>query len=277
MGDRCNPMALIAALTAGSPHYGVVSQAVRSVGTLVECTRVADLVTRAEAGGVSAVVLTGAHDSEGRGVLESTIALRRAHPLLWIFLVAWPGGSERRVLLDVASVALRVVWLAASLVALQGTLSRAIAAPPRSIAPLEIELLFATYAPRRVRRALARCAQSTHRSLLPRDLSGWLRIPGRTLRGSLAQAGWPPPRELISWCRLLHAAFLIDVLETPAKQAAAYLGYSSASALHVALRRHFGEGTRVLMERGGYPYLLVRFDGRLQDLGARRLWTPGDD
>lgn len=270
-------MAFIAALTATSPHYGVVAQAIRSVGTLVECTRVVDLVSRAEVGDLSAVVLAGAYDSEGRGVLDSTIALRRAHPLLWIFLVARPGGGEQRVLLDVASVALRVVWLAASLVGLQSTLSRAITAAPTAVAPLEIELLFATYASRRLRRVLAHCAESSHRALLPRDLSAELRIPGRTLRGGLARSGWPPPRELISWCRLLHGAFLLDVLETPAKQAAAYLGYSSASALHVAMRRHFGEGTRALMERGGYSYLLEQFDGRLRALGARRLWTPGDE
>ncbi len=270
-------MALIAALTAASPHCAIVLQAARSVGTVVECTRVADLVARAEAGGLSAVVLTGGSDAEGIGVLEGTIALRRAHPLLWIFLVARPGSGESRALLDVASVALRVVWLAASLHALQNTLSRALAAPAWSIAPLEIELLFATYAPRRVRRTLAQCAQGTRHLLLPRDLSTQLKVPGRTLRAGLARANWPPPRALISWCRLLHAAFLLDVLEAPAKQAAAYLGYSSAPALHVAMKRHFGEGTRALMERGGYSYLLERFDASLQARGARRLWAPGEE
>ncbi|MEO7986238.1 MAG: helix-turn-helix domain-containing protein [Gemmatimonadales bacterium] len=262
-------MAIIAALASASPHYGVVSQSIRSVGTLAEFSRAGELLRYLKSANVSAVVLTAAHDAQGGRVLETTIALRDAHPLLWIFLVARPGAGGMRPLLDLASVALRVVCLTASLITLQRTLSRAVTTATWNIAPLEIELLFATYASRRVRRVLAHAAQGTRRTLLPRDMSAELGIPARTLRGILARAGWPPPRELISWCRLLHAAFLLDVLETPAKQAAASLGYPSASALHVAIRRHFVESTQAVIERGGYSHLLERFATRLRALGAR--------
>lgn len=269
-------MAFIAALVSRSPLDNFVSQAIRTAGTLVECITVRELVGRVDAGHVSAVLLTGAYDSEGTRVLEHAVALRQRHPLLWIFLVARPFGAGRQALVDVASVALRVVWLATSLAVVQSTLSRAIAMPHLSIALLEVELLFATYAPRRVRRILEICAANTRRPLSPRDLSIELKTPGRTLRGRLARAGWPAPHELIAWCRLLHATFLLDVLELPAKQAADYLGYPSSSALHAAIRRHFGMSTRALIEGGGYPYLLEQFDSRLQTLGARRLWSPGE-
>ncbi len=241
---------------------------------MVLCTRVSDLVTQVDEGDFSVAVLTSTRDVEGTGVLESIAALRERHPLLWIVLYHGPPGADEQVLLDLASVLLRVVWVGGALSALQAVLARAVAAPPERRAPAEIQLLFATYAPRQVREILAVCLSNTHRWFLPRDAELELSTAGRTLRGRLTRAGWPGLRELISWCRLLHAMFLLDILQRPSKQVADRLGYASAAALNASIKRGLGMTAREVLERGGYPYLLDRFDRLLRAGGAARRWTP---
>lgn len=237
-------------------------------------TRVADLVTQVDAGDYSVVVLTGARDAEGASVLEGITGLRNRHPLLWIVLYHGPPGAGEHALLDLASVLLRVVWLGGAPSMLQAVLAGAVAMPPDRRPTAEIPLLFATYAPRQVREILTLCFANTHRRLLPRAVATELSTSGRTLRARLAHAGWPGLRELISWCRLLHAVFLLDLLKMPSKQAAARLGYASSTALTASAKNVLGMTVGEILERGGYAYLLDRFDRLLRDRGAARRWTP---
>lgn len=267
-------MASIAILSVTGSPAGDVVDALRGVNPVAVFTRVWDLVTAVDEGDFSAVVLTSTRDVEGTGVLESIAALRRRHPLLWIVLYHGPPADDEQALLDLASVLLRVVWAGGGPTSLQAVLAGAVAAPPDLRAPVEIQLLFATYAPRRVREILAVCLANTNRRLLRREVEMELSTAGRTLRGRLTRAGWPGLRELISWCRLLHAVFLLDLLQRPSKQVADRLGYASAGALNASIKRGLGMTTREVLERGGYPYLLDRFDRLLRERGATRRWTP---
>jgi len=267
-------MASIAVLSPPGSLAGEVAEALRGVGGAAFFTRVSELVAEVDVCDFSALVLTSARDAEGAGVLQSIAALRQRCPLLWILLYHGPPGAHARALLALASVLLRVVWVGGGPSTLQAVLAGAIATPPDRRAPAEIQLLFATYAPRQVREILAVCLANTHRRLLPRDVEAELSTAGRTLRGRLGRAGWPGLRELISLCRLLHATFLLDILQRPAKHVAGRLGYASAAALNASIKRGLGMTTREVLERGGYPYLLDRFDRLLRAGGATRRWTP---
>ncbi|MBA3318521.1 MAG: hypothetical protein H0T50_10580 [Gemmatimonadales bacterium] len=267
-------MASIAVLSNTESPPDDVVDALRGVSPVAVFARVSDLVTAVNAGDFSAVVLTSTRDVEGSGILESIAALRRRHPLLWIVLYHGPPADEEQALLDLASVLLRVVWAGGGPSSLQAVLAGAVAAPLDRRATVEVQLLFATYAPRQVREILSVCLAHTDRRLLPRDVELELSTAGRTLRGRLTRAGWPGLRELISWCRLLHAVFLIDLLQRPLKQVADRLGYASAGALNASIKHSFGMTAREVLERGGYPYLLDRFDRLLRERGAARRWTP---
>ncbi len=267
-------MASIAVLSVTGPQVGDIAEALRGAGAVAAFTRISDLVAAVDDGGFSALVLTSTRDDEGARVLEGIAALRQRHPLLWILLYHGPPDADEQPLLDLASVLLRVVWVGGAPSSLQAVLAGAIAAPPDRRALIEIQLLFATYAPRQIREILAVCLFNTHRPLLPRNVESELATAGRTLRGRLGRAGWPGLRELISWCRLLHAAFLLDILGLPAKQVADRLGYATAAALNASIKRRLRMTAREVLERGGYPYLLDRFDHLLRAGGASRRWTP---
>lgn len=267
-------MASIAILSVPGAFADGVAGVLRGLGPVGIFSRVSDLVARVDEGGFSVVVLTAPRDAEGAGVLESIVALRHRHPLLWIALYHGPPGADEQDVVDLASVLLRVIWVGTAPNTLQAVMAGAIAVPPERRALAEAQLLFATYAPRQVREILAVSLSNTHRRFLPRDAESELATAGRTLRGRLRRAGWPGLREVIAWSRLLHAMFLLDVLHLPAKQVADRLADSSAAALNASIKLRLSMTAREVLERGGYPYLLDRFDQVLRAGGASRRWTP---
>ncbi len=267
-------MASIAILSAPGAIADGVAGALRGLGAVSVFGRITDLVAEVDAGGVSAVVLTAARDAEEVGVLQSIIALRQRHPLLWIMLCHGPVGAEEPDIVALASVALPIIWVGTDPNRLQAVVAGALAVPPPRRALAEVQLLFATYAPRQVREILAVVLANTHRRFLPRDVGAALSTAGRTLRGRLRRAGWPELRDVIAWSRILHAGFLLDILRQPPKQVAGRLAYHSAAALNASFKLRVGMTAREVLERGGYPYLLERFDQVLRASGASRRWPP---
>ncbi|MDQ3427633.1 MAG: helix-turn-helix domain-containing protein [Gemmatimonadota bacterium] len=267
-------MASIAAFAVNESLGGEINSALGDSGTVSVFARVADLLSRVEESEVSAVILTAAHDAGGGSALEAATVLREQHPLLWIILYHRSWDPDHEAILRIASVPSRVVWVGRGVTALRTVVAKALTTQPERRAALETELLFATYAPRRVREFLAVCTANTHHKLLPREAEAAMGIQGRTLRGRLNRAGWPPPRYVIAWCRLLHAMFLLDVLGRPAKQVASLLGYGSAAALNASIKRHVKLPSGMVLEEGGYPYLLDSFDRLLRAHAARRRWHP---
>lgn len=267
-------MASIAVLSVPGAFADGVAGALRELGPVIVFSRVSDLIVRVHEGGFSAVVLTAPRDAEGVGALESIVALRQRHPLLWIVLYHGPPGADEQDVVDLASVLLRVIWVGTAPNTLQAVMAGAIAVPPERRAPAEVQLLFASYAPRQVREILAVSLANTHRRFRPRDAESELSTAGRTLRGRLRRAGWPGLREVIAWSRLLHAMFLLDILHLPAKQVADRLAYPTAAALNASIKLRLSMTAREVLERGGYPYLLDRFDRLLRASGASRRWTP---
>jgi len=267
-------MASIAAFAVNEALGGEINSALGDFGTVSVFGRVVDLLSRVEESEVSAVVLTATRDADGGTAFEAAAVLRERHPQLWIILYHGSWGPDHEAVVRIASVPSRVVWVGRGLIALRTVVAKALTTPLERRAALETELLFATYAPRRVREFLAVCTANTHHKLLPRDAEAALGIQGRTLRGRLRRAGWPPPRYVIAWCRLLHAMFLLDVLGRPAKQVASLLGWGSAADLNASIKRHVKLPSGMVLERGGYPYLLDAFDHLLRAHGARRRWHP---
>lgn len=72
---------------------------------------------------------------------------------------------------------------------------------------------------------------------------------GETLRRHLAGAGFPPPRILITWCRLFHAASLLENGRRSLLNVALALDLSSPDALRLGLRRHADLGPTEVRDR----------------------------
>jgi AraC-like DNA-binding protein len=114
-----------------------------------------------------------------------------------------------------------------------------------------------------VRDAIMLTVTRAHERLTPQRLAAAVSSGRRTLTAYLAEDGFPPPRQLITWGQLLIAA---QLLEDPARSAdtvAAALDFPSASAFRNTCRRYLGLTPSELRERG--PLFVVD-----QLLGGRR-------
>jgi AraC-like DNA-binding protein len=83
-----------------------------------------------------------------------------------------------------------------------------------------------------------------------------LGVSRRTLFNRLANAGLPSPSAVISWCRLLLAARLLEDPERSVESIALALEFGSAAALRGMLRRYTGVLPNDVRRRGGAAYVL---------------------
>lgn len=101
----------------------------------------------------------------------------------------------------------------------------------------------------------------------PLDVSGAAQLNysvKRTLRRHLAEARFPPPRIFVTWCRLFHAAYLLENRRRSVLNVALALDFPSPDALRQKLRRHAGVSPTEVRERG-LAFLLESFVERHGD------------
>ena len=72
----------------------------------------------------------------------------------------------------------------------------------------------------------------------------------------------PPPTELLSWCRLLLVAHLLEHTSRTVESMAHELGYPTATALRNKIKRYTGLRAGEIRSRGGLRLLLERFRAR---------------
>jgi len=86
------------------------------------------------------------------------------------------------------------------------------------------------------------------------------------------QAQLPPPTELLSWCRLLLVAHLLEHTNRTVESMAHELGYPTATALRNKIKRYTGLRAVEIRNRGGVRLLLdrmrARFPGQAQVTAA---------
>jgi AraC-like DNA-binding protein len=133
-------------------------------------------------------------------------------------------------------------------------------AEARSVAS-KLKVLFAGLHPL-VRDAVLISVTRAHERLTPEVLARSLSLGRRALVRRLSDAGFPPPRRLITWGRLIVAA---QLLEDPLRSADAVslaLDFPSGSAFRNTCQRYLKCTPSQLRQRGGAEYVIA---GLMQD------------
>lgn len=107
---------------------------------------------------------------------------------------------------------------------------------------------------------LSYCLERADQRLTVEQLAATLNVHRKTLFNRLASVGLPSPRNLISWCRLILAARLLEDPGRSVEQVALTLGFGSGPALRNMIRRYTGLRTSELRELGGSSYLVRLFE-----------------
>ena len=98
-----------------------------------------------------------------------------------------------------------------------------------------------------------------HERLSPAGLSKLLGVPRRTLTLRLSTAGYPSPRRLLTWGRLIVAAQMMEDPGRSAERISASLEFPSGSAFRNVCQRYLHSTPRQIRERGGAQYVIRAF------------------
>lgn len=129
-----------------------------------------------------------------------------------------------------------------------------------------------------IRDAVLLSVTRAHEGLSPEQLARLLALPRRTVSQRLANAGFPPPRRLLTWGRLIFAGHLLEDHHRSADRIALALEFPSGSAFRNTCQRYLGLTPQEIRAKGGASYIL---DALLRGVaaagGAEPVAPPADD
>lgn len=189
--------------------------------------------------------------------LEHVRQLRRLHPRLITVAYVDASGPERaRDLFDAGRAGIDGLALAERDDAPERLAAILEQAEARSVANKLRSALTDVHP--HVRDAVMLCVTRAHERLTPEFLARTLSIGRRALVRRLAEAGFPPPRRLITWGRLIVAG---QLLEDPLRSADAVsiaLDFPSGSAFRNTCQRYLASTPSQIRARGGADFVIDR-------------------
>jgi AraC-like DNA-binding protein len=128
----------------------------------------------------------------------------------------------------------------------------------RRVAGEALDLLQPLLAPD-VEPIMSYCLERAESGVSVAEVAAAFHVHRKTLVNRMAAAGLPGPACLISWCRLLLAARLLEDPGRAVEQVALELGFGSGAGLRNMLRRYTGLRPTELRRHGGMRCLVEHF------------------
>ena len=120
------------------------------------------------------------------------------------------------------------------------------------------------------RSVLAFCLAHSYRRLRVKEVAKSLRVHRRTLSNRALATSLPPPSALISWCRLMHAARLLDDSARSVEQVSLALDFGSGTSLRNMLRRYTGLRPTELRRGGAFDKVITLLRERIASRSSGR-------
>lgn len=257
---------MLAALVLDQVGRARVQAALRSMDEARFCERVEELIDAAADPAVRGV-LAEPYDRDGCSVFPALRALKREYPTLplLVYGVTRPGTWGEIV---------RLTGIGIHDLVIRGqddhppvfraTLDRALARSTAEYVMREVT----ERVPREAHAVLELCLERRDRALTMAELSRLLGTHRKTVVRHMQAAGLPPPSQLARWCRLLHAARMLEDPGRTLEAIAMHLDFASASALRNMLGRYTGLSPRAVREGGGLSCVLPLFLRALENGGS---------
>jgi AraC-like DNA-binding protein len=142
-----------------------------------------------------------------------------------------------------------------------GVLLRAVLSEAEQIcAADEILALLSPRVPGRLRPLFGHCLMFPEQAQRVSDVATALGVNRRTLVNHCAAERFPPPLELIGWCRLFLAGYLLSVTVDTVESVALRLEFPSVSAFRNMVRRYTGHTATAIRTSGGHLAVLTAFE-----------------
>ncbi len=111
------------------------------------------------------------------------------------------------------------------------------------------------------------CLERGRRALTVRELAKELGVTRKTLADWTRAASFPPPEAVISWCRLMVCARLLEDPGRSVSQVAMLADFPSSTSLRTMLRRYTGLRPLEIRENGGLRCVLHAFKQAVEKAG----------
>lgn len=243
----------VAALVMNREGLARLRDGLRSVASLRPVLTCRDLVAAVQGGLVGGAVVE-LRDAEGTPVAPTVRRLREGFPLVPV-LAYVSLRTDGRDLLEVANAgvsALIVSGVDDVGVALRGALASAQDDATARRAMTEL----AAVVPEPARVVVEYCLAHARQGPTVADVARALGMHRKTLCARLVRAGLPSPQGVIGWCRLLHAAHMMEDVSRPLEHIALQLNFSSAASLRNMLARYTGLRPQEVRQGGGFVCVL---------------------
>jgi AraC-like DNA-binding protein len=244
-------MGLIAALVPATVGLARLEAAVRGAHTVRVCEDWVTLTRACESEPVHLAVFD--LYAEGRTNFDRVRLLRRRFPRLALLAYVEITVDRAREMFHLARCGvddLVVVGADDDPMALRAHVDKAEA---RSAAAI-VRPAVAGF-PTSVRDAVLAAVTRAHERLTAETLARRLATTRPDLTRALADAGLPPPNQLLTWGRLIVAAHLLEESEQSAEGVASILDFASPGAFRNACRRYLDATPQEMRARGGAAYV----------------------
>lgn len=216
--------------------------------------------------GIASMVVIDFRDRLGESTLPLVRELRDEFPSVPVVLYCSLRPENARHVLEFARAGVNDLILR-DVDDLSLTLRQALArAEEHCTAGYVIEQLWSG-PPHPVLNLMRACLERGRRALTVRELAKELGVTRKTLADWTRAASFPPPEAIISWCRLMVCARLLEDPGRSVSQVAMLADFPSSTSLRNMLRRYTGLRPLEIRENGGLRCVLHAFKQAVEKVG----------
>lgn len=245
-----------------------LQDAMRGQGSVRFCERQGELLALVEHD-LARVIVVDLRDREGRSTLDAVRRIREDFPSVPVVLYCAISPDTSRDVLAFARAGVNDLVLR-GVDDLRHTLRAALTTAADHCSARIILAELESLVPANVVPMLRYCIENARRSLTVENVADALHVHRKTLVDRLGSARLPTPSAIISWCRLLVAARLLEDPGRSVEQVALLLDFPSGTALRNMMKRYTGLRPGEIRENGGVHCVLHAFKRQLTRAPAER-------
>lgn len=243
-----------------------LQDALRGQATVRFCEKQTELLALAE-NDLAGVVVLDMRDRDGNSTLGTVRVLRASFPSIPVVLYCAISPDTSRDVLAFARAGVNDLVLR-DVDDIRLTLRTAMSNAADHCSARTILAELETVIPAAVTPLIRFCLENGRRALTVEDLAKELNVHRKTLVDRLSQARLPTPSSIISWCRLIVAARLLDDPGRSIEQVALLLDFPSGTSMRNMMKRYTGLRPGEIRENGGVRCVLHAFKSHIASAGA---------
>lgn len=257
---------IVAALVWEPTARARLQEALRGQASLRFCERQEELAVLVSNDLVS-VVVVDARDRASFSTLSTVRRIREGYPSVPIVLYCALGPETSRDVLDFARAGVNDLVIR-GVDDLRLPLRGAITAAQDHCSAKSVLRELEGSIPTPVMPIIQYCLENGRRSLTVAQIAMAMGVHRKTLVDRLSAAGFPSPSAVISWCRLMVAARLLEDPGRSIEQVALVLDFPSGTSMRNMVKRYTGLRPAEVRENGGMRCILYAFKRAIGAVGA---------